>query len=40
MQSAGMKVVKVSTGGDSSHLPARKASEKAGFNAFIPSITM
>jgi ribosomal protein S18 acetylase RimI-like enzyme len=40
MQSAGMKVVKVSTGGDSSHAPARRAYEKAGFNVFIPSITM
>jgi ribosomal protein S18 acetylase RimI-like enzyme len=40
MQSAGMKVAKVSTGGDSSHLAARKAYEKAGFNVFIPSITM
>jgi ribosomal protein S18 acetylase RimI-like enzyme len=40
MQRAGMKVVKVSTGGDSSHLPARKAYEKAGFTVFIPSITM
>ncbi|MBV9498664.1 MAG: GNAT family N-acetyltransferase [Acidobacteriaceae bacterium] len=40
MQSVGIKVAKVSTGGDSSHLPARKAYEKAGFNVFIPSITM
>jgi ribosomal protein S18 acetylase RimI-like enzyme len=40
MQSAGMKVVKVGTGGDSSHLPARKAYEKAGFSVYIPSITM
>jgi ribosomal protein S18 acetylase RimI-like enzyme len=40
MQSAGMKVVKVSTGADPSHLPARRAYEKAGFNVFIPSITM
>jgi ribosomal protein S18 acetylase RimI-like enzyme len=40
MQSAGMKVVKVSTGGDSSHAAARRAYEKAGFNVFIPSITM
>jgi len=40
MQSAGMKVVKVSTGCDSSHAPARRAYEKAGFNVFIPSIRM
>lgn len=40
MQSAGMKVVKVSTGGDSSHAPARAAYERAGFHLFIPSITM
>jgi ribosomal protein S18 acetylase RimI-like enzyme len=40
MKSAGMKVVKVSTGDDSSHAPARKAYKKAGFHLFIPSITM
>ena len=40
MQAAGIKVVKVSTGGDSSHVPARRAYEKAGFEVFIPSITM
>ena len=40
MHSAGMKVVKVSTGGDSSHLPAMKAYKKTGFTVFIPSITM
>jgi ribosomal protein S18 acetylase RimI-like enzyme len=40
MQDAGIKVVKVSTGGDSSHVQARRAYEKAGFKVFIPSITM
>lgn len=40
MQAAGIKVVKVSTGGDLSHVQARRAYEKAGFNVFIPSITM
>jgi ribosomal protein S18 acetylase RimI-like enzyme len=40
MQQAGIKVVKVSTGDDSSHAQARKAYEKAGFDVFIPSITM
>ena len=40
MQRAGITVVKVSTGGDSSHVPARRAYEKAGFKVFIPSLTM
>jgi len=40
MHGAGIEVVKVSTGGDSSHVQARRAYEKAGFNVFIPSITM
>lgn len=40
MREAGMKVVRVSTGGDSSHSQARRAYEKAGFGVFIPSITM
>jgi ribosomal protein S18 acetylase RimI-like enzyme len=40
MQDAGIKVVKVSTGADSSHVQARRAYEKAGFNVFIPSIMM
>ena len=40
MREAGMNVVRVSTGGDSSHAQARRAYEKAGFEVFIPSITM
>ena len=40
MQSAGIKIVRVGTGGDASHLPARKAYEKAGFHVGIPSIMM
>ena len=38
MRQAGMRVATVSTGGDSSHAPARRAYEKAGFNVGIPSI--
>ena len=38
MREAGMRVATVSTGGDSSHAPARHAYEKAGFNVGIPSI--
>jgi hypothetical protein len=30
----------VSTGGDSSHAPARGAYEKAGFDVFLPTLTM
>ena len=40
MQDAGIQVVKVSTGADTSHAQARRAYEKAGFNVFIPSMTM
>ena len=40
MREAGIKVVRVSTGADSSHSQARRAYEKAGFGVFIPSITM
>jgi ribosomal protein S18 acetylase RimI-like enzyme len=40
MQQAGMKVATVATGGDPSHAPARRAYEKAGFNAQIPSVWM
>lgn len=40
MKKAGMKVATVSTGGDPSHLPARKAYQKAGFNVEIPSVWM
>ena len=38
MKKAGMKVATVATGGDDSHLPARRAYEKAGFNVQIPSV--
>ncbi|QTK81953.1 GCN5-Like N-Acetyltransferase [Agrobacterium tumefaciens] len=39
-RSAGLKVAKVSTGGDSSHAAARRAYEKAGFNSAIPTVTL
>jgi GNAT superfamily N-acetyltransferase len=38
MREAGMRVATVSTGGDPSHAPARRAYEKAGFKVGIPSI--
>ncbi len=38
MKEAGMRVATVSTGGDSSHAPARRAYEKAGFKVQIPSV--
>jgi ribosomal protein S18 acetylase RimI-like enzyme len=37
---AGLKVVKVSVGGDPSHAAARRAYEKAGFSVGIPSVTL
>ena len=40
MKSRGMKVATVATGGDPSHLPARKAYRKAGFDVEIPSVWM
>ena len=40
MQEQGMKVATVSTGGDPSHAPARRAYRKAGFDAEIPSVWM
>ena len=40
MREAGMKVATVATGGDPSHLPARKAYRKAGFDVEIPSVWM
>ena len=40
MRKKGMKVATVATGGDPSHLPARKAYRKAGFNVEIPSVWM
>ena len=38
MKEAGMKVATVGTGGDAAHAPARRAYEKAGFAAAIPSV--
>jgi GNAT superfamily N-acetyltransferase len=38
MKDAGMQVATVATGGDPSHAPARRAYEKAGFTAQIPSV--
>lgn len=40
MKNAGMKVATVATGGDPSHLSARKAYRKAGFTVEIPSVWM
>jgi len=40
MRRAGMKVATVSTGGDPSHEPARRAYRKAGFLAEVPSLWM
>lgn len=38
MRAAGMRAATVSTGGDDSHAPARRAYQKVGFTAGIPSI--
>jgi len=38
MRDAGMAIATVGTGGDPSHMPARRAYEKAGFGAAIPSL--
>ena len=40
MKKEGMKIATVATGGDHSHLPARKAYAKAGFNVVMPSVWM
>lgn len=40
MKEVGMRVATVGTGGDPSHTPARRAYEKAGFSAQIPSLWM
>lgn len=40
MKAAGMRVATVSTGGDDSHAPARRAYEKAGFDVGVPSVWM
>ncbi len=38
MKEAGMKVATVGTGGDEAHGPARRAYEKVGFAAAVPSL--
>ena len=38
LRTAGMLVAEVGTGGDSSHAPARRAYEKAGFGPGIPNV--
>ena len=38
MKEGGMRCAKVSTGGDSSHAPARRAYEKAGFSQALPGV--
>jgi ribosomal protein S18 acetylase RimI-like enzyme len=40
MKSAGMKVATVSTGGDPSHAPARRAYEKVGFGQALPAVSL
>ncbi|GMW00222.1 MAG: hypothetical protein AMXMBFR84_13600 [Candidatus Hydrogenedentota bacterium] len=40
MKESGMRVATVATGGDPSHAPARRAYQKAGFTAEIPSVWM
>ena len=39
MKAAGMRAVRVTTGGDPAHAPARRAYEKVGFERFTPSVT-
>ena len=38
MKESGMALATVSTGGDPSHLPARRAYQKAGFGPALPSV--
>jgi ribosomal protein S18 acetylase RimI-like enzyme len=40
LQEGGMLAATVATGGDASHAPARRAYEKTGFTAVIPSVWM
>ena len=40
MRDEGMQLAAVGTGGDASHAPARRAYEKLGFGAGIPSLTL
>ncbi|MGZ9811707.1 GNAT family N-acetyltransferase [Pseudoroseicyclus sp. H15] len=37
MKARGMKVATVGTGGDTSHAPARRAYQKAGFGPYLPA---
>ena len=39
LEALGMRFVEVSTGGDPSHAPARRAYEKAGFEIRLPKVT-
>jgi len=39
LRAAGMEIVKVTTGGDPSHAPARRAYEKSGFVVQVPTVT-
>jgi ribosomal protein S18 acetylase RimI-like enzyme len=39
LKERGMRYVKVTTGGDPAHAPARRAYEKAGFSIQLPSVT-
>ena len=40
LKERGIVAVKVATGGDRSHAPARRTYEKAGFTSAVPSVTM
>lgn len=40
MRQRGMKAIRVGTGGDDSHAPARRAYAKAGFERAIPSVLL
>ena len=40
MKESGMQVATVATGGDESHIPARRAYEKSDFDVQIPSVWM
>ncbi len=39
MRALGIRIVKVTTGGDPAHAPARRAYERAGFDVQLPSVT-
>jgi len=39
MKARGVRFVRVLTGGDLGHAPARRAYEKAGFTRNLPSVT-